>query len=125
MVAPYEIGEPVRSFIRVGIGSDALTKPICWDLSRSSTVTRTLPPASPITTLSNPTQSNTKEQNDQEARNNSSTELVSSEVLKLIKERDQLREENSELQKRLSLFHDLFKNKRRLTMFVNKLTQAK
>ncbi|XP_066948203.1 uncharacterized protein [Macrobrachium rosenbergii] len=39
----------------------------------------------------------------------------------LIKERDNLRKENQELQKRLSLFHQLFKDKRRLTSVVKRL----
>lgn len=61
MVAPYEIGDPVRSFVRVtGTGSDKTTEPICWDLSRGSTaagaapVSQTLPRATPITTLLKP-----------------------------------------------------------------------
>nr|XP_045601303.1 uncharacterized protein LOC123760007 [Procambarus clarkii]XP_045601304.1 uncharacterized protein LOC123760007 [Procambarus clarkii]XP_045601305.1 uncharacterized protein LOC123760007 [Procambarus clarkii] len=242
MVAPYEIGDPVRSFVRVpGSGTDKVAKPICWDLSRSSTVAgaapvqQTLPSAIPVTTLIKPTKSHNEDNptneeqgavaqavhQTQEARQNSSVtkstsenisanneqegsvvqpaipaegasqnippkpldeqsvgarkrkaivesgrleheestvescacrkiarvaeeggesnsadnhrtnmssevqgvvaKPVSSEVSKLIKERDQLREENLELQKRLALFHDLFKNKKRLTMFVRRL----
>ncbi|XP_047480273.1 uncharacterized protein LOC125032924 [Penaeus chinensis] len=37
MVAPYEIGDPVRSFVRVpGSGSDKAAKSLCCDLARVS-----------------------------------------------------------------------------------------
>lgn len=35
MVAPYEVGEPVRSFVRVPT-KDQAAKALCWDLSRAS-----------------------------------------------------------------------------------------
>lgn len=37
MVAPYEVGEPVRSFVRVPT-KDQAAKALCWDLSRASTL---------------------------------------------------------------------------------------
>nr|XP_053653957.1 uncharacterized protein LOC128703358 [Cherax quadricarinatus] len=64
MVASYEIGDPIRSFVRVpGSGTDKAVKPICWDLARSSTVAGavpvqpTIPSAIPITTLFKPAKS--------------------------------------------------------------------
>ena len=44
MVAPYEIGDPVRSFVRVpGSGSDKTAKSKCCDLSRVSSAAATVP----------------------------------------------------------------------------------
>ncbi|KAK8384811.1 hypothetical protein O3P69_014394 [Scylla paramamosain] len=37
MVAPYEVGEPVRSFVRVPT-KDRAAKALCWDLSRASSL---------------------------------------------------------------------------------------
>ncbi|XP_045124291.1 probable serine/threonine-protein kinase samkC [Portunus trituberculatus] len=37
MVAPYEVGEPVRSFVRVPT-KDLAAKAVCWDLSRASSL---------------------------------------------------------------------------------------
>lgn len=64
MVAPYEIGDPVRSFVRVpGSGTDKNATPLSWDLSRSSTVAaavpvqQTFPSATPITSPLKPAES--------------------------------------------------------------------
>lgn len=46
----------------------------------------------------------------------------STSLSQLIQERDILRKENQELQKRLSLFHQLFKDKKRLTSVVKQLS---
>ncbi|KAK8720386.1 hypothetical protein OTU49_013357 [Cherax quadricarinatus] len=46
---------------------------------------------------------------------------VQEEVSKLTKERDQLRKENEELRNRLTLFHDLFRNKKRLSLLVRRI----
>ena len=44
MVAPYEIGDPVRSYVRVtGSGSDKTAKSLCCDLSRVSQVAAAAP----------------------------------------------------------------------------------
>lgn len=53
MVAPYEIGDPVRSFVRVpGSGSDKTAKSLCCDLARVSSVAATVPvrPVTPAST---------------------------------------------------------------------------
>lgn len=78
MVAPYEIGDPVRSFVRVtGSGTNKDATPVCWDLSRSSTVAaaepvqQALPSASQIT-LSKPEECTSKNvrANSEEQRSN-------------------------------------------------------
>ena len=39
MVAPYDIGDPARSFVRIpGSGSDPSLKSVCCDLSRGATI---------------------------------------------------------------------------------------
>lgn len=44
MVAPYEIGDPVRSFVRVpGSGTDKAAKSLCCDLSRVSSAAAAVP----------------------------------------------------------------------------------
>lgn len=53
MVAPYEIGDPVRSFVRVpGSGSDKKAKSLCCDLARVSSAAAAVPvrPVTPAAT---------------------------------------------------------------------------
>lgn len=56
MVASYDIGEPVRSFVLVpGTGKEKGTRPLCLDLARTSTVAgsitvpSTIPSTTPVT----------------------------------------------------------------------------
>lgn len=199
MVAPYEVGDPVRSYVRVpGVGKNQGTKALCWDLSRSSLlaaavpVQPSLPPQdtpvallkpeeepstqeeagfspSPLTVTgqqhsipsdamespeAEPAETNTRKRcrEDQatqsdvrvepaskvarvadKAEGSSSAQAPSTvvplqpqpdyevEVKQLKQKCEDLHKENQDLHRRLALFHDLFKNKRRLASFVRHL----
>ena len=44
MVAPYELGDPIRSYVRVpGSGTDKAARPLCCDLSRVSLLAAAAP----------------------------------------------------------------------------------
>ncbi|XP_063601782.1 uncharacterized protein LOC134777841 [Penaeus indicus] len=65
MVAPYEIGDPVRSFVRVpGSGSDKAAKSLCCDLARVSSAAAAVPvrPVTAATTRPSPAEGEDREQ---------------------------------------------------------------
>lgn len=171
MVAPYDIGDPIRSFVRVtGTGTkDKQTESICLDLALGSTAAGTvsvpqiLPPATPIHELLKINQHNEPRDSGQLKRkcnvdntieppsksgriimmdgpeNPGSktdpmggntvkrvllTENISTvspvikqimikileEITCLRKENGDLRKKNEQLEERVALFHDFFKN---------------
>lgn len=66
MVAPYEIGDPVRSFVRVpGSGSDKTAKSLCCDLARVSAAAAAIPvrPVTAATTQPRSAEGENREQN--------------------------------------------------------------
>lgn len=187
MVAPYEVGEPVRSLVRVPTKGRA-AKALCWDISRSSSVAAAAAPLqqpllSPHEVPQDPAGSNSKPRQEQAstpgppppasqqlvprpppqqqaaatpceskrpreeeqeggegtpqpvlkvARTAGSTEAAPSssperqqglegEVQWLRQQCQLLRQQNEDLQRRLGLFHGLFRDKQRLTSFVRHL----
>ena len=181
MVAPHDVGDLVRSLVRVpGSGSEYPTAGSeCLDLARASSlaasvvVPTTLPPAlaTPKVTPPAPSSSINKfitqeginagiskitpvpkkvrivKMTPQELQNNASrimpinspagpvlymtakpqsetsppVSLDKASLSVLMRERDNLKRENKELQRRLSLFQQLFKDKKRLTSVVKRL----
>ena len=192
MVAPFQLGEPLRSFVRIPVKS-RVSKAVCWDLSRSSSfvaaaapiqqsmlqrqpepvlfrdigvrslkprkeraaILGPVPPPTQHRLPQPPPQQQTKampceskrsrdEEEEQEggegtpqpvlkvaktarpteagpSTNTQSQRSMNQEVKWLRKQCQSLRQQNEDLQRRLSLFHGLFRDKHRLTSFVRHL----
>ena len=162
MVVPHQVGDIIRSFVRVpGSGSERSANPVLCDLARASTLAATvpqpqnLPPATNVLTpipLLTQIPNNQKRKRDKiEEKENihktnvapkvicieTSTETIpiktipvtlmaavripNVDVLKLKNENKQLRMENENLRKQLSLFKQLIRNPERLQRVLRRL----
>ncbi|CAL4169760.1 unnamed protein product [Meganyctiphanes norvegica] len=153
MVAPHQVGDLVRSFVRVpGSGAEKSAKPAFCDLARASTLAATvsvpqnLPPATNVLTLS---PNSAPIPNNQQRKRPMSEEdetldsikaskaipiktipvtlmavrIPNAEVQKLKEENEQLRKENESLKKQLSLFKQLIRNPQRLNSVLYRLEE--
>ena len=165
MVVPHQVGDIIRSFVRVpGSGSERSANPVLCDLARASTLAATVPipqnppPATHVLTQIPCPYSNTQIPNNQKRKRDkieekenihkanvapkvicieTSTETIpiktipvtlmaavripNVDVLKLKNENKQLRMENENLRKQLSLFKQLIRNPERLQRVLRRL----
>lgn len=110
MVASYDIGEPVRSFVLVpGTGKEKNTQPSCLDLARISTIAGSVPPVSRTSTVAVPPVCKHK------------SRPPDQEVKELRSRLAALEKQNSYLNQRLANFHHIFRNKQLIDNFVKTL----
>ena len=141
MVASHQVGDLVRSFVRVpGSGSEKSAKVTFCDLARASTLAATvsipqnLPPATDVITQ---TPSATKISGNQHQKITSLQVSLVNVPIKTIPvtlmgdicihkvEVQKLKEENRILEKKLSLFKRLFRNRQRLNSVLRRLDEKK